>query len=643
MKYLIRVLIMLAIVAGTVQALHAHHSFSATFNDDVVITVEGVVTEFSFKNPHVLVYFDVLNDDGTSTQWVSEGAAATNFRGRGWGSKTLQPGTVIRVSGNATHNGSPMVSMMTVDILDPESKQITESLLENTAREGEHFADAEFFSGSNASGEIIKVTTPLKLTNGMPNISGAWATNGGGSLPGPIVPILSYNETGKATQDAFKFENDPQVFCDHPGVVRQAGTTPLPFTITQLDDKIVIEYEEYGGRREIPYATELPAPGVKTHLGDAIAWVDGDAIVIQTVNLLENLVSPEGTYVSDQAWSIETFRRNDNQAHGSVLDYTMITHDPVYLKEPLVQARSRAIIEGYEMIENDCQPPLRQRSVVSPYTSFFLTSVGPGDGGNLGGLAGADAHCEALAESVGQGGKGWQAYLSTTGDGAVNAKDRIGTGPWYNAKGDLIAANILELHDKNNVTGLSVMTERAEAIRGRGVGDEWRPWHDILTGTQNDGVAMLSEQDTTCSNWTSNGEGGALVGHFDRAGGGDDPTSWLNAHKSRGCSQQDLQGTGGDGLFYCFARGDLGISSKTATERGQAAPARPTQEPDLEALAAYSATPPEPVGYAAETEPSTNKTSANKSNLFKYIVGALLILGLCFFAFRQKAKTDDAA
>lgn len=184
--------------------------------------------------------------------------------------------------------------------------------------------------------------------------------------------------------------------------------------------------------------------------------------------------------------------------------------------------------------------------------SFFITSKGSGDGANLGGLAGADAHCTALAEAAGVTGKTWHAYLSTTGSGGGNAKDRIGTGPWFNAKGVQVAASVADLHsDNNKLSKENSLSENGEVINGRG-DDPNR--HDILTGSQLDGTAASGSDDTTCSNWTSNAEdGSAFVGHHDRQGGGANPTSWNSAHPSRGCSQDNLIATGGNGYFYCFA------------------------------------------------------------------------------------------
>jgi len=189
--------------------------------------------------------------------------------------------------------------------------------------------------------------------------------------------------------------------------------------------------------------------------------------------------------------------------------------------------------------------------------SFFITSAGPGDGANLGGLRGADRHCAALAAQAGAGlGKEWVAYLSTVRDGqipGVDARNRIGPGPWYNYKGVMVAKSVDDLHsDSNNLTKETQLTEKGAMVNG--VGDTPN-MHDILTGSGLDGRAMPGDTDTTCGNWTSNAEGGsALLGHHDRMGGGANATSWNSAHPSRGCSQANLQATGGNGLFYCFVR-----------------------------------------------------------------------------------------
>lgn len=189
--------------------------------------------------------------------------------------------------------------------------------------------------------------------------------------------------------------------------------------------------------------------------------------------------------------------------------------------------------------------------------SFFVTSNGAGNGADYGGLAGADAHCQKLAGAAGAGGKTWRAYLSTQAkEGPVNARDRIGTGPWYNAKGELIARDVADLHGPGNkITKQTALSEKGEVINGRG---DTPNRHDVLTGSRADGTAFsYNDPDMTCGNWTRSGaEGVAVVGHHDRSGLTPDPwsTSWNSSHQSRGgCSQQALRGTGGDGLLYCFA------------------------------------------------------------------------------------------
>jgi hypothetical protein len=184
--------------------------------------------------------------------------------------------------------------------------------------------------------------------------------------------------------------------------------------------------------------------------------------------------------------------------------------------------------------------------------SFFVTSTGLGDGANLGGLEGADAHCDKLATAAGSTGKTWRAYLSTQIEGkrGISARDRIGQGPWYNAAGELIASDLDQLHISPNIFLRTALDENGKRIKGRG---EKPNEHDILTGSKEDGTAYFpwEEGDKTCSNWTSNDKGSATVGHHDRHGGGN--TSWNAAHNSRGCSQDNLKSTGGNGYFYCFA------------------------------------------------------------------------------------------
>ena len=222
----------------------------------------------------------------------------------------------------------------------------------------------------------------------------------------------------------------------------------------------------------------------------------------------------------------------------------------------MLAALVSSVVLGAYLVEAQQPPPAPAQQ--QPM-SFFVTSVGLGNGANLGGLAGADRHCQALATAAGAGAKTWHAYLSTSASGgqaAVNARDRIGSGPWYSAKGGRIAQNVGDLHGDtieqarlgNNINKTTAISEKGEPIKG--VGDTPNQ-HDILTGSQPDGRAYTDGADHTCGNWTSGAAGTAQLGHHDRTGGGN--TSWNSTHPSRGCSQENLVATGGAGLLYCFA------------------------------------------------------------------------------------------
>jgi hypothetical protein len=193
----------------------------------------------------------------------------------------------------------------------------------------------------------------------------------------------------------------------------------------------------------------------------------------------------------------------------------------------------------------------------APNMTFFVTSAGSGKGGDLGGLAGADAHCQTLANAAGAGNKAWRAYLSSAESATakgINARDRIGKGPWQNAKGEVIATSVDDLHSPNNkLTSDTALTERGTRISGFGYTPNY---HDALTGSQADGTAFPGNMNMTCNNWVSGEFGKASLGHIDRRGGADNEyqRSWNASHQSRGCSQADLVATGGYGLFYCFAQ-----------------------------------------------------------------------------------------
>jgi hypothetical protein len=195
--------------------------------------------------------------------------------------------------------------------------------------------------------------------------------------------------------------------------------------------------------------------------------------------------------------------------------------------------------------QNDEQPP---------QMGFFVTSVGIGDGGKLGGLAGADAHCAALADAVGAGNRTWRVYLSTQGNGAVNARDRIGPGPWANAKGLIMATSLENLHyDNSNFNWQHSLDENGNQFASRIDGDPDFTEHDVLTGSRFDGTAFPPGEDQTCNNWTSNSEGSARVGHADRYSFSTPGSPWNSSHGTPGCSQEALVSVGGAGLLYCFA------------------------------------------------------------------------------------------
>ncbi len=209
---------------------------------------------------------------------------------------------------------------------------------------------------------------------------------------------------------------------------------------------------------------------------------------------------------------------------------------------------------AFALLATSCTPMQKISAPNTPASSaisFFITSANPGKGADFGGLAGADRHCQTLASNAGAGGRTWRAYLSATAP-AENARDRIGSGPWQNAKGVTIANNVGELHSSNNLNKQTGLTEKGEMVQGRGDSPNN---HDILTGSQPDGRLATGGTDTTCGDWTKSGEGSAIVGHHDRVGLRDDDAakSWNSSHPSRGCSNEALRATGSAGLLYCFA------------------------------------------------------------------------------------------
>ncbi len=208
------------------------------------------------------------------------------------------------------------------------------------------------------------------------------------------------------------------------------------------------------------------------------------------------------------------------------------------MKKTMFLAGALVVVLGVGALSAAAQEP-------SDNFSFFITSRNTGNGANFGGLAGADAHCQSLAAGVGAGGKTWRAYLSTSGTDGVDARDRIGDGPWYNVRGVQVASSVANLHsDDNNMTRETELNELGELVNGR---EQTPNQHDVLTGSNLDGTAS----ENTCNNWsTDTADSSAIVGHFDRTGGGDNPTSWNSAHASRGCSLENLRSSGGEGYIW---------------------------------------------------------------------------------------------
>ena len=528
------------------QNLYSHHSVSAIFNSDAPIEIEGVVTDFIFRNPHMLIRLNQTSPEGSTTEWLVEAAAATTYRRTGWDDQTLQAGDLIRVRGASTHDGSPMMTLSDIQRANTQTGPFAALFDEGT-------------SVQNIRETLVPQERPLYLTDGTPNLSGLWQGRVSPYDP-PRARGIEYNQAGLAHQESITPGYDPVLFCERPGLIRQASLTSYAVRIQQLADRIIFEYEEHGYSRTI-YFDDRAALGVHSHFGDSVAEYEGDVLVIKTTNLLPNFVTPGGNLLSDQASVVERYWRADEAEYGAMLHLDSTISDPVYLSQDYVMTNIKVAVPEVEFLEVVCDRLEQEREEVNPYMSFFLTSEGTGDGANLGGLEGADAHCTALASEVGLGDKNWRAYLSTTlsatGETGINARDRIGSGPWYNANGELVALDSEHLHSENWLTGSTAVDERGlelTAIESTLRDDGFNSRHDILTGSDTGGRAVDSVSDTNCSNWTSNSkEGSAMVGHFDRTGGGDNPNSWNSAHASRGCGQENLQATNGDGLFYCFA------------------------------------------------------------------------------------------
>ena len=331
-------------IAFGVPAAQAHHSFAATFTDEI-IEVEGVVESLKFSNPHVIVTFNVTDENGNVTQWLGEGGSATSLRNQGWDRDTLSPGDYIRITGASTRNGSPMVSMVeadSVEIVDPSTGLVVGS------------------PGGEEEVDGVVMNMPLQLANGLPNISGFWTGEATGRVGRPIehVPPLPFNEIGAAIQTEFDPAYDPQVRCEPPGLVRQAGFTPHPVRIVQHDDRVELWYEEYAGHRTVYFDDRDLGGTEKTHLGQSIARYEGQTLVIESTNLLPNLVATNGNLLTDQTSTVETYYRKDKPDGRAVLALDLVATDPGHLTAPWTISWEKYAERDYEFIEVECKVPL---------------------------------------------------------------------------------------------------------------------------------------------------------------------------------------------------------------------------------------------------------------------------------------------
>ena len=318
----------------------AHHSFAASFLDEGIVR-EGVVDRYIFKNPHVLFYMTVADENGQETEWMVEGSAATSLRNAGWNAETIQVGEHVRISGQAGRDGKPMISMGNVEVLDPE----TRAVLRNPA-----LRRAE---GQVAATEIQSI--PLLLADGRPNLTGAWVQGRGGpGFRNHRAP--PFNEAGTALQAQWDPVDDPQVACEDPSLVRQAGFTPHPVRIEQYDDRVVISYEEYGGVRTI-YFDDRDISDDYRPLGQSVARYEGDRLIIESTHIPGNPTGTPGNRLSDQTTTVETYRRLDDPTQGSMVEMEMIINDPGYLTEPWEMVWKKLCRENYEFIPVECHVP----------------------------------------------------------------------------------------------------------------------------------------------------------------------------------------------------------------------------------------------------------------------------------------------
>jgi len=322
----------------------AHHSFAASFTEDIIQS-EGVVSRFVFRNPHVIIYMDVTDEAGNEVRWMVEGGAATSLRDAGWTNESIQRGEHLRITGREGRDSRPMIQMGTVEVLDPDTRVVLRT------------PNIERGFGEPDAGVVASI--PLTLADGRPNLTGAWTRGKGG--PGfRNHRDPPFNEAGAALQAQWNPADDPQVACENPGLVRQAGYTPHPVRITQNDDHVIIEYEEYGGRRVIYFDDRDTRDGSDDliKLGRSRARYEGAALVVESTHMPGNPTGTSGNQLSDRTTTVETFRRDDDPEQGPMVEMEMIIHDPGNLSEPWEMVWKKLYNDDYEFIPVECHTPL---------------------------------------------------------------------------------------------------------------------------------------------------------------------------------------------------------------------------------------------------------------------------------------------
>ena len=431
-------------------SVSAHHAAVSTYDLDKTTSVQGVVTNFLFKNPHARVYFEVTNQDGSVTEWVGDGSASTILRREGWTRDTLKPGDFIQIIGSSSRDGSSMVMMDSVSMLEEDGSIASEI-----------YGSVEDFSVTYTT-DLLEL--PTELSEGIPNLTGIWTGQGSPfAPPRGVQPPLS--EVGLALQQNYDIATDPQVFCDTPGIVRQGGMTPHGIRITQYDDRVVFEYEEYGITQIAYFDPAMSNTGIKTHMGDSVARYQNDTLIVTTTNLLSEQMHAGSMRMSDQTTVVQTYKRVDQPDVSALLEIKTMISDPINYAEDFEFSNTKIISEPYEFIENVCVPPLRERKVVHPAMNFFVTSVGLADIASPDDLTIADAHCKTLASNVGQGDKEWVAYLDATDS------ERIIPSPWYDAKGDVIVTELESSEGPLWTEIASTVTERGAELNKRAADD----------------------------------------------------------------------------------------------------------------------------------------------------------------------------